>query len=68
MKIYLEAQEIVSVFEQAEFIRSDITGMTDTEVEAVKKAMQDIMSGTNYRLTRHTCRHDENKTCTAVEI
>ena len=67
MKFYLEAKEIVGDDEQAEFIRSDITDMTDAEIAEVKAAMQDIMKGTTYKMFHHTCGHPGKK-CEIVEI
>ena len=63
MRYYLEAKEVVTFGEQAEFIRADITGMAEPEVDKVKTAIKDIMSGLTYNLTRHTCLHDEGGTC-----
>ena len=68
MKTYIEATEVVEGFEVIpEFIRSDITDMTDTEIQAVKDVMKDIMTGKNYILQRHFCRHDESGSCEMIE-
>ena len=63
MKKYLEITEVVPIFETSEFIRCEITDKTDTEITAIKQAMIDVMSGKDYRLTRHLCRHDEGGAC-----
>ena len=64
MRYYYEAHDIVAEGEEAEFIRADITGMTDAEKEEVKKAIQDVMNGKKYVLLHHTCGHDESRGCT----
>jgi len=51
----------------SEFIRIEITNMTLTEIDAVKKAMRDVMSGKTYRFTRHFCYHEDKQRCNAVE-
>lgn len=67
-RIYLEAVEVVTdETTEPEFIRADITGKTDTEIEAIKTDIKDIMAGMNYRLMRHICRHDEGSTCRMEE-
>ena len=63
MKLYLELNEIVAGEQEPEFIRSDVTDMTDAEKSDVQKAMEEIMSGKSYRLIKHYCRHDEDKPC-----
>jgi len=67
MRQYLECLEIeTDVAEQAEFIRIDITDMTESEIGEVKKAMNDIMKGVPYTMRRHFCGHDEGKSCSLV--
>ena len=67
MRTYLECLEIVTdVVEKAEFIRIDITDMTESEIGEVKKAMNDIMKGVPYIMRRHFCGHDEKKSCSLV--
>jgi len=61
MKEYYEATETVE--ENPEFIRSDVTGMTEQEKADVQAAIEDVMSGKHYRLMAHYCYHDENGAC-----
>jgi len=68
MRQYLEVEEIVGFNEPFEFIRVDITDKTDAEIQAIWTAIEDIMKGKTYRLTRHDCGHDEGKSCVMVEI
>jgi len=63
MRKYLEAKEITPLGIESEFIRSDITDMTDLEIEAVKVSMQDIMSDKTYVLQIHDCLHDSGGSC-----
>ena len=60
MKLYYEAQEILPENStlQAEFIRTDVTDMTDFEQSAVLKTMRDVMSGINCTFQKHTCYHN----------
>ena len=68
MKTYLEITEVVTIFETPEFIRCDVTDKTEVEISRIKDAMVDIMSGKNYRLVEHLCRHDESGACTMEEL
>lgn len=63
MRIYLEALETAAINTEAEFVRADVTGMGKTEVDAVKAATKDVMSGRTYTFQRHTCRHEESGVC-----
>jgi hypothetical protein len=63
MREYLEATETAEEGQQAEFIRSDITGMTEQERADVQATMEDIMAGKSYRLVLHNCFHGEGKHC-----
>jgi len=68
MRLYLEATEIVmEEGVEAEFIRADVTGFTDEEIEAVKLAIKDVFANKEYSLIRHYCYHDEGKSCIAEE-
>ena len=67
MRLYYEALEIVDMNETGEFIRADITDMTDKEKEDTLQAIKDVMSGKEYRLTEHICGHDEGKGCEMKE-
>ena len=71
MRLYYEAQEIVTNVDESEFIRVDITDMTELEKGEVLKAVKDIMAGVNCKLTEHKCYHDQlelNKPCEMQEI
>jgi len=63
MREYLEATETVEIDQESEFIRSEVTGMTDTEKADVQSSMEDVMSGKHYRLVTHYCEHDQSKPC-----
>jgi len=71
VRLYYEAQEIVTNVDESEFIRVDITDMTELEKGEVLKAIKDIMAGMNYKLTEHECYHDQlelQKPCEMQEI
>ena len=70
MRIYFEAAETVPIDSEisGEFIRADITDKTDAEIAEIRSAIEGIMAGVNYRLTKHTCGHDEGKSCITEEI
>jgi len=70
---YYEVQEVFlspDSSETPEFIRMEITGMSQAEKDAVLADMRDIMTTTNYRTNLHYCYHDENpiKSCQSVEV
>jgi hypothetical protein len=67
MREYLEATEIVEKEQEAEFIRSDVTGMTDLEKDDVQAEMEAIMDGKSYRLVTHSCYHKDGGAC-SVEL
>ena len=60
MRLYYEALEIVPEDEAAEFIRADITDMTDEEKVDVLQAIRDVMARKTYGLTEHRCFHGES--------
>uniref|UniRef100_A0A6M3L3Q1 Uncharacterized protein n=1 Tax=viral metagenome TaxID=1070528 RepID=A0A6M3L3Q1_9ZZZZ len=71
MRKYYEALEIVSMDEEIESVRIDITDMTDEEKATTLAAIKDIMSGKTYKLTEHICYHDgipPNKSCEVKEL
>lgn len=69
MRLYYEANETSKEpMADTEFIRVDITDMTDTEKADALKAIKDVMTGKTYRLTEHTCGHDEKSACVMREI
>ncbi len=57
MKLYYEASELVKDEIEPEFIRIEITDMTDKEKEEVLAEIKDIMEG-NYKMIEHFCYHD----------
>ena len=72
MRLYYETLEVVSnSVDESEFVRVDITDMTELEKGEVLKAIKDIMAGMNYKLTEHECYHDQlelQKPCEMQEI
>lgn len=66
MKTYLDLAEIVESGER-EFIRADITDMTETQITEVKSAMKAVMGSMPYSLVRHFCGHDEGTGCTTEQ-
>lgn len=64
MKQYLEAVEIVTDEKQeVEFIRTDVTGKSATEIAEIQNAVEDVMAGMHYQLQQHLCGHDDNRSC-----
>lgn len=63
MRKYLEATEIVEANQEAEFIRADITDKTEQETTAIRQAIEDVMKGLVYTLSKHYCYHDEGGSC-----
>lgn len=64
MRYYYEALENVKdEVTTPDFIRIDITDMTEPERDAVITSIKSIMSGKDYRLDYHECGHNENKGC-----
>ena len=69
MRYYFEAHENVKDMETAqEFIRIDITDMTNSEKKAVLTEIKDIMAGKDYRLVYHKCGHDQGTRCQMKEV
>jgi len=58
MRLYYEANEIVGIGEEAEFIRADITNMNDKEKEDTLQAIKDVMAGKKCTLQEHECDHE----------
>ncbi len=55
MKVYLEATELVSL--GAEFIRSDVTGLDQVQIDGIQADMESIMAGKTYQIIKHYCHH-----------
>ena len=68
MRLYYEALELLQENNEPEFIRADITALTNAEREEALIAIKDIMVGKDYKLTKHLCFHDECKGCEVKEI
>uniref|UniRef100_A0A6M3KK27 Uncharacterized protein n=1 Tax=viral metagenome TaxID=1070528 RepID=A0A6M3KK27_9ZZZZ len=70
MKQYYEAREILpgDRVESPEFIRIDVTGMTDAERVPILQGIKDVMSGVKCKFSLHNCGHDEGKACTMDTI
>jgi len=63
MRTYCEALEIVPLDVEPDWIRADITDMTDAETLVVQKDMEDVMKGKHYKLSMHYCPHEERGLC-----
>mgnify|MGYP001615464619 CR=1 FL=1 len=68
MRNYIDATELITGMGEAERIRADVTGKTDTEVQEIITLVREVMSGRNYRLTKHLCGHNEDKSCVVEKI
>ncbi len=68
MKIYLDANEIVELGQEADSIRFEITDLMDAEILEAIQLIKDIMAGKEYSFNRHFCGHEENKTCVLEEV
>lgn len=70
MKYYYEAKEILpeDVIEAGEFIRIDVSDMTDAERVSILQSIKDIMSGKKYILTLHNCYHEDGGACEVKEL
>ena len=64
MRLYLEAKEQGT--DDPEFIRTDVTDMTETEKTDALNLIKQIMPRAVY--SRHFCRHDESKPCSIEKI
>jgi hypothetical protein len=74
LRVYVEAYEVLQpeVAEEPDFIRIDVTGLSDREVQEVISIVRELMKGTSYILQLHYCYHDEDpvKPCgiTVIEV
>ncbi len=66
---FLEALEILPEGSrlQPDFIRTDITRKSSAEIAEIRTLIEAIMLGLNYRLTKHTCYHEDGGAC-KVEV
>lgn len=62
MRIYIEAFETLEQ-EESEFIRIDVTNLTEEEKKEVLEAIREHFAGRKYIIQIHYCRHDEGKPC-----
>jgi hypothetical protein len=72
LKLYVEAYEILppEAVEEPDFIRVDVTGLSEGEVQNIISVVRELMSGTSYILQLHLCYHDEDpvKPCGIVVL
>jgi len=69
VKYYYEAKEnVLDEFATSDFIRIDITDMTELERTAVLNEIKSIMSGKDYRLVYHECGHENRLRCSMEEL
>jgi len=70
MKQYYEAIEILpeDSFEAPEFIRIDVTDMTDKERVPVLQGIKDVMSGVKCKFSLHLCGHEDGESCSMEAI
>lgn len=61
MRLYIEATEQSDV--DPEFIRIDVTDMTEVETKQVCNSIIDIMKDKKYVLLKHNCNHDTCGSC-----
>lgn len=63
MRSYYEALDI-----SGNFIRSDITNISDINKDIILNSMKLQFSGTNYKLLLHLCGHEDGKCCQEILI
>jgi hypothetical protein len=72
LRVYVEAYEQLppESTEEPDFIRVDVTGLSDREVQEVISIVRELMRGTSYTLQLHYCYHDEDpvKPCSVVVL
>jgi hypothetical protein len=72
LRVYVEAYEQLppEVMEEPDFIRIDVTGLSEREVQDVIDVVRELMKGTSYILQLHYCYHDEDpvKPCNIVVL
>jgi hypothetical protein len=62
VRVYVEAIEIQApeTGEEPDFVRVDVTGLSEGEVQDVVNVVRELMKGTSYILQLHYCFHDED--------
>jgi hypothetical protein len=62
LRVYVEAIETQQPesAEEPDFIRVDVTGLSEGEVQNVISIVRELMRGTSYVLQLHYCYHDED--------
>jgi hypothetical protein len=72
LRVYVEAYEVLSpeATEEPDFIRVDVTGLSEGEVKDVINVVRELMRGTSYTLQLHYCYHDEDpvRPCSIVVL
>jgi hypothetical protein len=72
VRVYVEAYEQLppESAEEPDFIRVDVTGLSEREVQDVISTVREFMKGTNYILQLHYCYHDEEpvRSCNIVVL
>ena len=61
MIVYVEAVENLppDSVEEPDFIRVDVTGYSQAEIDEIVQVVKELMEGTDYRIYMHYCYHDE---------
>jgi hypothetical protein len=72
LRVYVEAYEQLppEATEEPDFIRIDVTGLSEREVQEVISIVRELMEDTSYILQLHYCYHDEEpvKPCNIVVL
>jgi hypothetical protein len=72
LRVYVEAYEQLppEATEEPDFIRIDVTGLSEREVQEVISIVRELMKDTSYILQLHYCYHDEEpvKPCYIVVL
>jgi hypothetical protein len=72
LRVYVEAIETLQpeTVEEPDFVRVDVTGLSEREVQEVISIVRELMKGTSYILQLHYCYHDEDpiKPCSIVVL
>lgn len=72
MRVYVEAIETLQpeAAEEPDFVRIDVTGLSESDISNVISIVRELMKGTSYILQLHYCYHDEDpvKPCNVVVL